>query len=435
MTTPYAVSVGSVSFVLKEPALGTAVAVSAGAVTFKVTETASPTAYAISVVASVAGVRMPALGASYSVSGYPSAAGVVPRTLPGVFSVLGNETHFYRDFINWLPKSAPTAANWTNQSNASPVWTPVPTHNVAFLRPDATQDVFRVFTRWGYGEFQLTQIIPAAWELNGARAVENGKSTILVPYDAPSVWEFAGKIGGGGEAEATFNFFGGAHGNISKVSRTILVDGIDKTNMRPSANSIAGGNSVTSVQLFNILLPRDNSVICGTMLVKHTFDLLGCLVEVALNPKSGFEWYNNYTAMLPSGGFDRITFGERPAEAPLHPAIAATRDRGSQFASYVGTNTAHSYGVRMTLPFRGPNITGSWADSGADCAFWIDQTIPKIYVTDISTTFSERKTAFPRSSATRYQIFKQGVSGPPSITPPPAWTLDPAMLIPPPDVR
>ncbi|VIO73897.1 hypothetical protein [Bradyrhizobium ivorense] len=390
----FAVAGGIAAFALTEAGSGASYGVTGGNATFSIVESATGTAISVQ-------------------GGAASGLDTLTAGANAVFSVTaGGAAHFYRDFKQPAP------------------WTAVPSNYVQFVRPDATQDVMRVFTAWGYGEFQLTTEIGSVWELNGAQAVEKGLSTVLVPYNLPSVWEFAGKIGAGGADVSTFNFFGMAHGNVAPIGRVILVDGVDHTNL-PVGESIFG-TSVYYVQSFNILLPANNAIVCGNMQVSHTFDADGCLVQVSLNPLAGFEWYNLYTAMLPSGGFNQIQFGPLAVETPAYPAVAATRDVGSQFTTYTGTNTGHPYGIQMTLPSGGPDTTGTWQFAGTDCAFWIDQALPKIYVTDISTQFALRKTAFPLTTATRYQIFKQGVTAPPNVLPAPNWTVIPAQLIPPP---
>jgi hypothetical protein len=274
---------------------------------------------------------------------------------------------------------------------------------VAFYRPNSTKDLFRIFTTWGYGEFELAPVTGTAgptMELNGAKAVETSE-TILV--SGSSVWEFAARIGVGGSA-GPWDFFGGGHGNVTQTSKTITVDGVDKTSVVPEI--YIPGDTIIHNQTFNILLPSNPSTVCGTMQVKHTFTSDGMLVEVSLSPLSGYEWYCNYTGMLPLSGFDHIKFGAGAVETIASPSTPVAHDLGSQVSAFLATNTAHAFGIEVSLPSGGPNTTGSWSDAGSDCAWWLDQVGAKLYINDISSQFALRKTAFPRASSTHYKIVK-----------------------------
>ena len=282
--------------------------------------------------------------------------------------------------------------------------------DVAFYRPTSREDLFRVFTPWGYGEFQMIEILSGVMELENAKAVDlTGAETFLVHY--PAVWEYACIIGVGGTS-GPWDYFGGGHGNVSKISKTITVDGVDRTNAAPEV--YFPGTTIVHTQNFNILLPSNNAVNCGTYQLKHTFTSDGVLVEVSLSPVLyTYEWYSAFTAMLPLGNLNKIKFGSNAVEEISNTvAPPVYYNLGSQETVFLATHTDHPYGIEMSLPCGGPNTVGSWLNGGTDCAYWVDQPGDqlaggaKLYVIDISRDFALRKTAFNRSSATRYRIVK-----------------------------
>lgn len=272
---------------------------------------------------------------------------------------------------------------------------------IQLFRQSATADFIRIPKKWGFGEFQMGPVIPNILAVMAARAWEKGVITDLVTE--ASVWEFAARMGSGGSA-GPWDLVGGYHGNVSKIDAVLLVDGVDRTATVGPVSFF--GNTVVYIQLQSLLLPTNNAISIGTMQITHTFTRDRLLVEVVLTPNTGFEWYNNYTAMLPLALFNRIRFGFNATEVITFASTPTPKDLGSQVSTFLASSTVFPYGIQMSLPSGGPNSTGSWASSAPASAWWYDNSAPKLYVEDVNDQYATRITAMARRSSTTYEIDK-----------------------------
>lgn len=292
--------------------------------------------------------------------------------------------------------------------------------DVLFYRQDTTQDRLRIFTPWGYGEFQLHNYVNSFGTiagLAGARAQEAAVSTQLCPYPTtpggPSTWEPLVVIGLGGTSFSTL--VGMAHGHERVVAKSVLVDGVDVTANTPEF-TIAGTQIIVAQQT-QLILPSDGTTVCCNVNRKWTANASGLFVNTVFSPLSGYEWYRMLSAMLPiqpmgtggAQGLNQIQMGATATIQSTLPTPYGRHDIGTQEATYIASHSGHPYKIKATLPSGGPRVTPTpvnWSAAAPDCAWWSNgATNAKLYVADIRID-PPPITAFQRTYSTRYEITK-----------------------------
>ncbi len=283
--------------------------------------------------------------------------------------------------------------------------------DVMFYRPNASQDLFRVFRSWGgpgftdYGEFQMVQFTPGGACLQHAKAVNNSIETQLA--NNVDIWELAVAVGAAGATtEDQYLWLGGGHGNTSRRYEAILVDGVDQTAAVPEITFV--GTEIIRIQSFDMLLPTNNAVKVGTYQLRHTFTRDGCRVRIEFAPLFGMiEWYAMLTGMVPLALFNRVQFGSNPVETVTNAGASVTHSEGPQ-PKIAASSTDHPFTLSMTLPSGSPNINGSWTDSDPTYTYWKDQVAgAKAYCAAIEMdNIQLRKMAVPLVIETMYAIEK-----------------------------
>ncbi len=93
------------------------------AVTFSISEAASAGAFVLTGYPSFQLSGIISLGGTFTLSGKVTTYILSEAASPGPFILTGLDSHFTRDFINWLPSARPSST-WTISGSPSGSWAP-----------------------------------------------------------------------------------------------------------------------------------------------------------------------------------------------------------------------------------------------------------------------------------------------------------------------
>lgn len=226
-----------------------------------------------------------------------------------------------------------------------------------------------------------------------------------------SAFEFAYNIGADADLLADYDFYSNssAHNSVILQSVVIKVDGVETTLV---TNTPVTGASVTIEQTMNIIYPKDDTTVIGTVALTHSFvGATGILtVSHAHTYDPGYKLYRAYSGMLPTSnaGITKVSIGNA-AEYTTGVADDSAHFNTQSRTSY-GRSDLHSYRPQLMLPFGGPDILANWQKAAPDY-FWFQDRIGglgKFYVNWVGNTFANRVTAIDSSHASEYRIVKTG---------------------------
>ncbi len=234
--------------------------------------------------------------------------------------------------------------------------------------------------------------------------------------ESDSVWEYAFRIIRSDEEkpdegeDATY-YYGGGHGNIKSTNFAIRIDSQDIKSL--SIDSAIRGSQVNIDQVFDILYPKNQSLVIGSVELHHKFNQDQLLVEHSHTYVPDYEIYAAHSGMLPinkksnnPNSFNRVKIGDNPEIEIKNDGQYHYFEPASEALFY---STNHPYKLKLTLPSGGPDIHGDWSKATGLEKIWfydIAGEYAKVYVNWVSNQWETRIPASSSSHQTKYQILK-----------------------------